>query len=258
MIKAFVILFWASTAWSVAIPSVLREKLNPLWDSGVRALQEKEHEQAERFLSSFIEEATKADVHSSEAYYNLGLAEWSLKKPGKAVFHLLQSARLRSSPLSSLKALATVSQLEGELGIRDRLSEAFTFRLYFLLNPDWLLALTSLGLWLLVGGLLARWLMGENGKAPSHVAMVLAAGLWLLAATGFVNRQLVDFAVLNGTRTSIPLYKNSREQTDEKLLDLPAGMIVRYGKKERGYVRVLQPVGGWVPEDGVHPVSVPN
>lgn len=241
----------AASPLRAAVPP--QTELAPLWDSAMKALHESSHQEAARLLAAWIDEGEKQGIRSAEAHYNLGLAEWGAKRPGKAVYHLVESARLRSSPLSALKAISTLGGLQKELGIRDGVSEAASFRLYFLLNPDWILAFVSLSFWLVALTLVVWWLKGRAIYRVQATCLSVAAAFTTIAVIGIVNRAyFCNFGVLDGDREMIPLYKKPIATTPDeadKLVDLPAGTLVKLAPspEREGYAPISRPVAGWVP-----------
>ena len=221
----------------------------PLWDSGLKALERSDYQVAVSDFTEWIANGAKAGVRSPEAHYNLALSHWNLKQNGPAIYHLLKSATLSSSPIKAWERLDSLGSLQKEIGIHDGVPEKLFFQLFLLGNRDVAIFIFALGFWSLFGLIFWRWIRGIPMGPYMKGLFAIPFLLWTAGAILFINHEyLFRFGVLDTVNEGIPLFKSAGEPSEKKLVDLPPGTIVTWGQTSSGFVQISYPVVGWVPE----------
>ena len=138
--------------------------------------------------------------------------------------------------------------MQRELGVSDTVARENRFLSRVWITDNGLTFLFALGFWSLVGMALA--LRRRQGVAlPAVLGWMLLPVLTFCLATAALSLRDIKggYAVLDTADGAIGLFPNPRLDTQEKLLDLPAGTLVHStGETQNGFLRIDSPVVAWV------------
>ncbi len=218
------------------------------WESAIDSLKNNQYSEASEKLSQWIKQKAGEKVYSSEAHYNLFLAQIALESSGTAVAHLLRSIQIEKNPFKNLDSIGTLCDLQSRYGIKDGPCQSKYFTLSLLAGKNFLLILTCLFIWGLVFSSLYFF---KNKKAlykSVALATVLIGGGNLL--TYLATRSDYPTMVLTGNSKNISIYKTEESKEEEKLVDLAQGTLVEVSNEKKSSKRqITQPIVGWVNED---------
>ncbi len=249
---AFVTAALGSSLWGLEGGPSLTE----LWEKGTHSFSEGKFEEARSAYEEWGELAKSQGVESAEAHYNLGLSYWQLKQSGPAVFHILKSTRLRLSPFRIWTDLATLSDIQKKIGVKENLPSEWFFRFSLLVNPSVRLFLIFAAFWSLCGAILLVWVKPKTCIGPRRALFGITVGFTILVGVAYFNtRYYCHFAVLTGPNESISVFKTAEKSKDEILADFPAGTIVNILKETDTDKDLDAPIAGWVSNENVQAVN---
>ncbi len=231
--------------------------LNALWDAAVRAETVQVPAERVRLFSDWIEKAQAQSIRSAEAHYHLAMAYWANKDTGKAVYHLIESAKLRQSPLGALKLLGKVNQIESEQSVREGLSSSLKLQLFFFLTPNLCFSFALIALWSVILALFFWWQRGRRVEALQVGLFIFAAFCSLFPLSGLIAHSLVarPIAVTDvPAGTFVGVYQGPEIKDETKIINLPSGILVMTDEEKNGWSRISQPLAGWVESRGLRAI----
>jgi hypothetical protein len=242
-------------AAGISYGAVAAVDLDQSWKAAVQAERIQAPNERVRLFSEWIDAARVQGVKSSEAHHHLALAHWEKKEPGKAVFHLMESAKLRQNPFSALGILGQVHQIESEQSIRDGVSASPMLYLHFIFTPNVITFFGALAVWCLIASFFLWWYRSlPVGRV--QISLWLLAGLFAtVPLMGLVSRSLLKpVSVTEGA--ALGVFQTAEAKEDSKIISLPAGILV-VGEETSGKMRhISQPLSGWVEAKGLLPLDL--
>ena len=230
--------------------------LNTLWAEAIAA--EAPNERV-RLFSLWVETAAAQGVRSADAHAHLALAYWELPDVGKAVLHQMESAKLYDNPLAAWSTLAKVHQIESEQSVREGLSAAPSLYLYFFFTPALVYCFAIFAFWSLVGAGFWYWYQGRRWNQVS-LGLVSFALFCSTVPAGFaVTRRffMKPQAVIDVPKGSaLGVYQTTEAKEENKIIALPAGILVRPEETQGAFTRISQPLSGWVDATSLKNISL--
>lgn len=229
------------------------EGSDPLWESGVRALEQKRGADAMKSFAEWISIHEAQGVRSPQAHRNLAIAAQMDNKPGPAGVHLLTSATLRASPFSNWETAERLSEMQKEIGIRDSVTDYNSFRFALIFNRDWAALAAALSLWCSISaGVMYR--LRRRATIPAFLVACSFAFATLSLGAWANRRFIARFAVVSGLK-SATLYKSATADPSLRLIDLPEGTVVQLSDTEGDLIPISGPVSGWLSRDAIVRIS---
>jgi len=224
-------------------PLAFSSDLETRWQS---ALNSPSSNQIESW-QSWIALAKSQNIQSAEAFHNLARAFWENQESARSVEALVFATQKRDSIFSSWKDLSLLSQIQQNLLNQSRLSNRWEIRMNLLkeshLKWIWILGLS----WLALLTLFLRF-----GLRQSQILYKLTGSLWLLVfLLGFtidlLTQKPFPYLILENGKEMIPLFSEPQPQQD-KISDLPSGVLVSPMRKQNGWIFITEPIQGWFEE----------
>ncbi|MBY0371025.1 hypothetical protein K2X33_10080 [bacterium] len=208
---------------------------DPLWESGVEALEAGKSAQAVELFTAWRTEKRQGPEreYSAELHHNLGLAYAGQSLWGPAAYHLTTSAAL-GWPWEVAWLSPSLSRIQYHLLIQNAVSQDWRFRLspFFRTSVLW---------WL---GSMALWLILFGGLWRKRVALGWAVLPVALCAAVYYGRDFLPrYAVV---QSAVPLQSEAVPDAQKKLAELPGGVLVALAETSGEYVRITAPFAGWL------------
>ncbi len=219
------------------------------WSAALAHLEKNDPKSAAAALTAWIKKAEEAGVHSPEAHFNLAIARWDLKEAGPAASALLKSLLIAQSLPHIARAQAALAGMQRELGVSDAVAKETRFLARVCITDNGLTCLMMIAFWMIAGISLWIWKERDHLKFRQALAWTLPiVAILVFCGIGLVSRDWNGgYAVLNSEESAIAVFPNPKLDTQEKLLDLPAGTLVHSsGESQNGFVRIDSPIVAWV------------
>ncbi len=219
------------------------------WTAAASALEKGDPASAKTALTRWITAAEAQGIRSPEANFNLASALWNLKEPGPAAAELLKSLLTAQSLSHIARAQSVLASMQRELGVSDSVARENRFLSRVWITDNGLTFLFALGFWSLVGMALTLKRRQDSVRLPAVLGWMVLPVLTFCLASGALSLRDIKggYAVLDTAEGAIGLFPSPRLDTQEKLLDLPAGTLVHStGETQNGFLRIDSPVIAWV------------
>lgn len=240
-------------------PSLLAADLDAMWKEAVAANTVQAPNQRVKLFSEWIDAAAAQGVRSADAYAQLASAYWDLPDVGKAVFYQLEGAKLRDNPFAAWRVLGHVHQIESEQAVREGLSTAPSLYLYFFFTPALVLAFVVFSFWSLVGAGFLYWYRGKRWTPVSMGLVSFALFCATVPAAAAVTRRFYfkPLAVIDVPKgASLGVYQTAEAKEENKIIALPAGILVRPEEVQGTFTRISQPLSGWIDSASLRTMSL--
>lgn len=224
-----------------------------LWEQAGYAYQQEDYASAAIQYLKWIERAKENNAPSPESHFNLGLSLFATGDYAQSVGHLTQSMRLGFSPYRISKGNQLLTRIQTKLGISKPATETTNFQLLAILTPDIRWLLTSIAAWSLALLAVSGWVFKKHiPKGIQRLNWAIIVSLVLMGGWIYSIVYQSKYAVIASGDQLAPLYTGA--SAEEKLIDLPSGVIVTIGESRDNLVRIVEPVAAWVSRDLLVPL----
>lgn len=237
-------------AWELLCPEIRARagELDPVWNESLSALNERNYDVAIAHIQDWISTAEKQGIRSPEAFHNLATIYYQQKKYAACVASFLRGLSATGNPFSVWPYLSTLSAIQKEIGVKDSVFQNSFIQIALLTTPDFLSLIISAGLWFFALFLFFRW----KRKSADWMIAGIACFLLFASALGYSNRiYFGSLGVLNAQDADVPLFQFDASGKPIELLTLPPGTVVSIGEQNDTYVRITQPIPGWIASNSI-------
>lgn len=205
------------------------------WETAIALLDQSKAQDAIPLFEDWLAKHESHGTRVPEAHHNLSVAYTQTENWGPAMYHLAVSAGMRLNPLYLSEALRTMTLIQNRLMLPHAVSTSLGYRLSLFLSPKLLWFFGVLGFWFLAFWIfLPQW---AKALRPAATTALVIAGLG-----ASVRWTLPRFAVVQANDAGTALTHNG-----QKLVDLPAGTLVRVRKVTDSESTLAQPFVGSLP-----------
>ena len=230
-----------------------------MWSEALAAEPSQPPAERVRLFSNWVVTAEAQGVRSADAYAHLAMAYWDLPDVGKAVFNQMESAKLRDNPFSAWSTLAKVHQIESEQAVREGVSTSPSLYLYFFFTPALVYAFSVFCFWSLAVAGFWYWYKGKRWTQVSLWLVSFALFCSVVPAGFAVTRRffMKPLAVIDVPKgAGLGVYQNTEAKEENKIISLPAGILVRPEEVQGTFTRISQPLAGWVESNSLRILSL--
>ncbi|NBX93524.1 MAG: hypothetical protein EBQ85_09880 [Proteobacteria bacterium] len=226
-------------------PMSAANELDELWQ---RSLSAPPDEQSEAW-KLWIDTATAAQIQSAPAHFNYASSLWKEKKLGAAVEQLLVASQLRNFPWESWFDWELISQIQQALHSQPSPINDWSLRLSLLWERTLRGWSTTLLFWILIAIIWNRF--GKKmGGWPSWLSITAISIFVVIGLALECNHRLTSLPLILGDSTgAINVYRTSEAQEEQKITELPAGLLVISQNNKVDFIEIENPIRGWIPRE---------
>lgn len=195
-------------------------------------------------------------TQSPQAFHNQAARDWEGKHPDATVENLLKSIQLRTNPVKILAELGLISEIQTALFAQPSPIHSARLKLAFLWSPNIQTIWFSL---FFLGFVLSLWLrFGRifNSSASSKILALSFLGVGVGMLLTFNQKNVRLPSILIGKEPLVTVFKNPSANPDDKLIELPIGLLVTVEQEQENWIGISEPVLGWVQREQLRPFPV--
>lgn len=193
---------------------------------------------------------------SPQAFHNQAAEEWEKKHSDTTVENLLKSIQLRTNPIKIWSELGLLSEIQNALFAQPSPIQGIRLKLAFLWSSNFQIIWFSIALW---GFILSLWLRFGRFFNPSASLKLFVLFFFWVIAGGFLtfNHKKVRLpSILSGKDPLVTVFKNPSTNPEDKLIELPVGVLVTAEQQQDNWIEISEPVLGWVQTEQLKPFPV--